>query len=67
MVQAAEEHCRKRGCTYMVITVLTLRPELPPYYRKLGYVETGIIEEFHTPRAILSDAECKLVVMSKAL
>ena len=36
MVNAVEEYCRKNGCRHPDITVLTLRPELPPFYRKLG-------------------------------
>jgi GNAT superfamily N-acetyltransferase len=66
MVQAAEDYCRKRGCKFMDITVLNLRPELPPFYRKLGYVETGT-EEFHPSRPLKKGVECHCIVMSKAL
>jgi GNAT superfamily N-acetyltransferase len=66
MVHAAEDHCRHRGCKFMDITVLSLRPELPPFYRRLGYVETGT-EEFHPSRPLKDGVECQCVVMSKAL
>ena len=66
MVDAAEDHCRRQGCTFIDITVLSLRPELPPFYRKLGYVETGT-EEFHPSRPLKNGVECHCIVMSKAL
>jgi len=66
MTAAAEDHCRKQGCKLMDITVLSLRPELPPFYRKLGYTETGT-EEFHPSRALKDGVKCHCIVMSKAL
>lgn len=66
MVEAAEGHCRRHGCKAMDITVLNLRPELPPFYRELGYVETGT-EEFHPSRPLKDGIECHCIVMSKAL
>jgi ribosomal protein S18 acetylase RimI-like enzyme len=66
MVDAAENHWRQRGCTFMDITVLSLRPELPPFYRKLGYTETGT-EEFRTSRPFKDGVECHCIVMSKPL
>lgn len=66
MVNAAEEHCRKRGCKFMDLTVLSLRPELPPFYRKLGYAETGT-QAFHPPRPLKDGVECHCIVMSKPL
>jgi GNAT superfamily N-acetyltransferase len=41
LIAAAEELARKRGCSAMEITVVNIRPELFPYYRKLGYVDVG--------------------------
>jgi len=66
MVRAAEDHCRKNGCTAMDLTVLSLRRELPPFYRKLGYVETGT-EEFRPSRPLREGIECHCIVMSKGL
>ena len=66
MVKAAEDHCRSSGCTAMDLTVLSLRPELPPFYRKLGYAETGI-EDFRPSRPLREGIECHCIVMSKDL
>jgi len=38
---AAEEFAREMGSHHMDLTVVNLRTELPPFYRKLGYVEDG--------------------------
>jgi GNAT superfamily N-acetyltransferase len=66
MVEAAEEYCRRRGCTAMDLTVLSLRPELPPVYHKLGYAESGV-EEFRPSRPLKPGVECHCIVMSKKL
>jgi sugar-phosphatase len=66
MVEAAEQYCRDRGCTVMDLNVLSLRPELPPLYRKLGYKENGV-EEFRPSRPLKDGAECHCIVMSKEL
>jgi ribosomal protein S18 acetylase RimI-like enzyme len=66
MVEAAEEHCRQRGCEAMDITVLSLRTELPPLYRKLGYFETGT-EEFRPSRPLQAGVQCHCIIMSKTL
>jgi GNAT superfamily N-acetyltransferase len=41
LIAAAEDLARKQGCSVMEITVVNVRPELFPYYRKLGYVDVG--------------------------
>jgi GNAT superfamily N-acetyltransferase len=66
MVQAAEDHCRKHGCKAMDLTVVNLRTELPPLYRKYGYVETGT-QEFRPSRPLKDGCKCHLIVMSKNL
>jgi GNAT superfamily N-acetyltransferase len=66
MIQAAEEHCRTKGCERMELTVLSLRTELPPLYRKFGYSETGR-KPFHTTRQIEGNQPCELILMSKQL
>jgi len=66
MVRAAEEHCRERGCRVMDITVLSPRPELLPFYHRLGYQETGT-EEFRPSRPMRAGAECYSILMSKTL
>jgi len=41
LIAAAEEFAREMGAHHMDITVVNLRTELPPFYRKLGYVDDG--------------------------
>jgi GNAT superfamily N-acetyltransferase len=41
LIAAAEEFAREMGARHMDITVVNLRTELPPFYRKLGYTEDG--------------------------
>ena len=64
LVDAAEKWCARKGCGVVEIEVVNLRTELPPFYRKLGYVEQGT-------RPFPDQERCKLpchfVVMSKEL
>jgi GNAT superfamily N-acetyltransferase len=62
LVAAAEDHCRGAGCGVMDIQVVDVRAELPPFYRALGYVETGS-KPFTAP----SRLPCKFLLMSKRL
>lgn len=66
MIHAAEQHCRAKGCKSMELTVLSLRTELPPLYRKFGYDEIGR-EPFQTTRLIEGYPPCELIHMSKQL
>jgi ribosomal protein S18 acetylase RimI-like enzyme len=66
MMQAAEDRLRSLGCKAVDINVLSLRPELPPLYRKLGFVETGT-EPFNYPYAIAGNQPCHCIIMSKSL
>jgi ribosomal protein S18 acetylase RimI-like enzyme len=66
MVEAAEDRFREQGCEGVDITVLSLRPELRPIYRRFGYVETGT-EEFRPSRPFRPGIECHCIVMSKPL
>jgi ribosomal protein S18 acetylase RimI-like enzyme len=66
LVQAAEDRFREQGCEGVDITVLSLRPELRPIYRRFGYVETGT-EEFRPTQPLRPGIECHCIVMSKQL
>jgi len=66
MVEAAEDYFRRQNCTAVDMLILSLRPELPPFYRKLGYEKTGI-REFCPSRPIKPGVECHCIVMSKSL
>jgi GNAT superfamily N-acetyltransferase len=66
MVEAAENHCRQRGCRWMDISVLSLRPELVPFYHKVGYVESDT-EEFHPSPPRKPGVKCYIIMLSKEL
>jgi len=66
MTMAAERHGRKHECKRMDISVLSLRPELLPFYRALGYSETGT-EDFRPSRPLREGTACHCIVMSKPL
>jgi predicted N-acetyltransferase YhbS len=66
IVLAAENRLRSQGCEAVEITVLNLRSELPPIYRRFGYIETAT-EPFHSPRPLKPGAECHCIVMTKRL
>jgi len=64
MVEEAEDYARNAGCCFMDLRIVNLRTELPPFYERLGYAETGT-----APFA--TDAQpsqpCHFVNMSKPL
>jgi len=64
LIAMAEEECRAAGCSFMDLTVVNLRKQLPSYYSKFGYVESGV-EPF--PAAARAKMPCHLVRMSKRL
>ena len=66
MVDAAESHCRNRGCRWMDLRVLSPRRELLPFYEKLGYVQVRT-EKFQPPRPLKQQMECYGIIMSKPL
>jgi ribosomal protein S18 acetylase RimI-like enzyme len=66
LLAEAEERFRKHGCSAVDITVLSLRPELPPIYRRFGFVETGT-EEFQGAHDLQPGLDCHCIVMSKKL
>jgi GNAT superfamily N-acetyltransferase len=41
LVAAAEDYFRAKGCRAVDLRVISQRTPLPPYYRHLGYLETG--------------------------
>jgi predicted N-acetyltransferase YhbS len=66
LTAAAEEFAREMGSHHMDLTVVNLRTELPPFYRKLGYVENGTepIREHMVPRVT---QPCHFIKMTKPL
>ena len=64
LIAAAEARARERGCRVMDIHIVNLREELPIYYRKFGYIETGTLPFSDPERA---SRPCHFIVMSKPL
>ena len=64
LVDAVEARARELGCRVMDMHIVNLREELPPYYRRLGYVENGTLP-FSDPER--STQPCFFIIMSKPL
>jgi predicted N-acetyltransferase YhbS len=66
MMREAEAWLRREGCVGVDITVLSLRSELLPLYRRFGFVETGTLP-FKPDQRLKEGFECHCIVMSKDL
>jgi N-acetylglutamate synthase-like GNAT family acetyltransferase len=64
LVAEAEHYCREAGCAFMDLQIVNLREELPGFYRKLGYGETGTSP---FPAGVDTKLPCHFVRMSKTL
>lgn len=64
LMTAAEDHCRKAGSRFMDIQIVSLREELPDFYHRRGYVETGTAP---FTAGINTKLPCHFVKMSKTL
>ena len=64
LIDAVEARCRDRGCRDIDIHIVNLREDLPAFYRRLGYVETGTLPFTDTDR---STRPCHFIVMTKHL
>ena len=64
MIDEIERFCRTAGCRNLDIEVVNLREELPPFYRRFGFVESGTVP--FTPAEKLT-REAHLMRMSKPL
>ena len=67
LMAAGEAHLRGKGCVAVDISVIEWRTELPPIYRKLGYIETAI-QDFQPSQKLKPGVPpCRIIVMSKPL
>jgi GNAT superfamily N-acetyltransferase len=64
LMAAAEEYCARAGCRFMDLRIVNVRKELPDFYHRLGYVETGT-EPF--PAGLNPKVPCHFVNLSKPL
>jgi predicted N-acetyltransferase YhbS len=64
LMSAAEEYCAKAGSRFMDLRIVNVRKELPEFYHRLGYVDTGT-EPFTA--GLNLKVPCHFVKMSKPL
>jgi GNAT superfamily N-acetyltransferase len=60
----AEKYCRERGSQCMDILIVNLRNELPPFYQRRGYVDSGTSP---FPADVPTKIPCHFINMSKPL
>jgi N-acetylglutamate synthase-like GNAT family acetyltransferase len=64
LMVAAEERCRGWGCRVADLQVVSLRRELPDFYRRRGYTATGTAP---FPLEVATKIPCHFIEMSKPL
>jgi ribosomal protein S18 acetylase RimI-like enzyme len=64
LMAAAEDYCRRAGCTAVDLSVIDQRRELPAFYRRLGYLEHGTAPYAEAERMRVP---CRLILMTKLL
>lgn len=64
LMMEAEEYCRERGSRGMDILIVSLRQDLPSFYQKRGYVESGTSA---FPQDVPTKVPCHFINMSKSL
>ena len=64
LMTEAENYCRERGSRGMDIVIVSLRQDLPSFYQKRGYVESGTSP---FPQDVPTKIPCHFINMSKSL
>lgn len=64
LMNEAESYCREQGSSFMDIVIVSLREELPAFYRKRGYVENGTTP---FPADVETKIPCHFINMTKPL
>ena len=64
LMKVAEEHCRAQGAQGIDLQIVNVRKELPAYYHRFGYSETGTAP---FPEHVKTKVPCHFVIMSKGL
>ena len=64
LIAAAEDECRSAGCRFMDLTIVNLRTELPVFYNRFGYTESGTLP---FPSDQHPNQPCHLIRMQKPL
>jgi predicted N-acetyltransferase YhbS len=64
LMSAGEEHCRQQGCYFMDILIVNRREDLPAFYARRGYVETGTAP---FPPDVITKLPVHFIKMTKSL
>ena len=64
LTNAAEDYFRNAGCEGVDLRIVSVRAELPPFYNRLGYKETGIAP---IPESVPLKIPSHFIIMSKEL
>ncbi len=64
LMNAAEDYARRHHARAMDLQIVNVRTELPAYYRRFGYTETGVVP---FPLHKQTKIPCHLVIYSKNL
>ncbi|HZS46942.1 MAG TPA: GNAT family N-acetyltransferase [Blastocatellia bacterium] len=64
LISFAEEHFKTAGCKAIELQTVNVRHELPPFYRKLGYIDSGTAP---FPLHVKTKMPCHFIVMSKPI
>ena len=64
LMNEAENYCREHGSRFMDIVIVSLREELPAFYRKRGYVDNGTTP---FPPDVETKIPCHFINMAKPL
>ncbi len=62
LIRAAEKYCFDQGCRHIDLRIVNVREELPAFYQKLGYRESGTSP---FPADVETRIPCHFVHMSK--
>jgi predicted N-acetyltransferase YhbS len=66
LMAASEERARELGCTKIKMTVITVRDELIAYYKRKGFVDIGLREDFpNDPAFGIPKQPLQFMVMEK--
>jgi GNAT superfamily N-acetyltransferase len=64
LMAAAEDYCRRLACRFMDVKVVNLRTDLPAFYHRRGYLQTGTSP---FPADLETTLPCYFIDMSKPL
>ncbi|MFN2530118.1 MAG: GNAT family N-acetyltransferase [Pyrinomonadaceae bacterium] len=64
LMRAGERYCIDRGCEFIDLKIVNVRSELPEFYEKRGYIESGTSA---FPAEVETKVPCWFIDMSKRI